>query len=434
MSYEDRIKESYWISPFEKEKRTPKKIILKANSFDEGFTISKQTINNTGDGANILPFGANAEQFPVSCVFFGENHDIEAGEFYKLLKEDGVGLLQLPYGDEKLVTVDKVSKKYNIVKGRNITTIKVIFIEETQILSEGDRLYIKTRLNDLASTASESIAEFFSDKLDINTAGDKNSILSSFNNGITKINSTLKPLVANTKKVVTEFTAVYSNIESNIDEVVSQPLLLAQQVMRLKEIPARIIGKFSETKNAYETLFTASLPDFFTIGGMLTREKKNDVVNAMLFSGASIIGMADALVNVDYTTKSEAIGAIDVILDNYKTFVDYFDTAQNEFEAVCVLNKQFIQDESVTADINKYIESVVGTLIEISQDLKREFEFELDKDTTILNIATEYYPEEIKKNEQEGSQDILEYIISNNKLKNDEILLLPKGKIIKVYI
>ncbi len=88
----------------------------KAKEFDESYTINSMTIENMGDGSVREMFGANAEQYPLTCVFFGDNHDQESQEFFDSLKETGTSFLQLPYGKLKTVNVDKVQKKYNISK------------------------------------------------------------------------------------------------------------------------------------------------------------------------------------------------------------------------------------------------------------------------------------------------------------------------------
>jgi hypothetical protein len=280
---------------------------------------------------------------------------------------------------------------------------------------------------------SETAAEF-ANTISSATTGEKTSIIDKFTSNLKLIGTKLKPITTATQEAVTKFTSIYTNIENNITEVLTEPLLLADQIMRLKEIPASFIGNFSELKNAYTTLFEASLPDLFSGSYFLNNAKKNEVSTQAFFASTAMIGMCQGFINATYTTKSEALLATEILLDSYKELTDYLETMQSTFEGARGTAEQFIIGKDFSLELASAINATIGNLLSLSQNLKREFSFQLTKDSTIINIAKEYYPEEFKQNEKDKNHNILENIIATNDLTNDEILLLPQGKMIKVYI
>lgn len=428
----------YWQSP------NGVLVWLKSNNFSQTFEVNRQDIGNFGDGAQSLVFGANAEVYPVNALFFGENHSRQAQSFFKELKVKGTSLLQLPYGELKFVVVDRVSLSYDLVKGVDITRVEVVFVESTQI-SPTDKGIIKLNIlksSSFLNDAEDAISNSFADALDIVSVTESNDVVNRFTAGVGNIQSLTKPLLDKAQadtgaigEAITNFNTIGNSIINNITEVVSQPLVLANQVMRLKEIPARAMGNASLIRASYKAMLENSLPDLFATGfGIRTREQKNAVVTQGFFGGVALLGMADSLINVQYETKQEAYNSIDAILESYEEYLSWLENAQKEFEEARRLAGQFLIDTNASKAIDIAVKNVVGSLLEASLDLKREFVFELSLDTTILNIAREFYPDMLLKDEQEKTQKTLEYIISTNKLKDDEILLLPKGKKVVVYI
>lgn len=431
-------KNPYWQSP------NGVIVWLKSNKFSQTFEVKRQDIGNFGDGDQSLVFGANAEVYPVNAVFFGENHSTQALTFFKELKVKGTSLLQLPYGELKFVVVDRVSLSYDLVKGVGITRVEVVFVEDTQI-APTDKGIIKLNIiksSSFLNDAEDAISNSFAEGLDIVSVTESNSVVDRFTQGVSNVKSSLQPVLEKAQadtgaigEAITNFNTIGNSIVNNITEVVSQPLVLANQVMRLKEIPARAMGNASSIRASYKEMLESSLPNLFATGfGIRTREQKNSVVTQGFFGGVALLGMADSLLNVEYETKQEAYNSIDAILESYEEYLSWLENAQKEFEEARRLAGQFLIDTNASKSINIAIKNVVGSLLEASLNLKREFVFELSLDTTILNIAREFYPEMLLKDEQEKTQKTLEYIISTNNLKDDEILLLPKGKKVVVYI
>jgi hypothetical protein len=423
MSYQDRIQKPYWLSP------NGIRFYLKTKEYSESFDIHAIDIDNLGDGASREVCGPQPEQYPITTIFFGENHDTEAEKFKKELKEKGTSFLQLPYGELKFVTVLNVKMTYNTTEDTNTTRVKVTFIEDTQIVNDTDKVNSLFSIFGKIQDASGSLSGDFANGVKVVSAGEKNGLVNSFSSGLAKMNQSLKPLVSGTMEAVSKFTNTVTNITSNVQDIVNTPLLLANQVMRLKEIPATIIGAYTETKNAYKSLFENTLPDFLSLGGFLNREKKNEVYTNALFSGGALLGMSEAFLNTNFEVKGDAINAVEILQESLESYREFLDHSQKTFEESGQLDKQYIVNFETLQKIQDAVTEVSGSLVQISQNLKREFEFEVSSDTTILNIAKEYYPEELKK-----GNGILDKIIKENRLKNDEILLIPQGRMIKVYI
>ncbi len=419
-NYSDRRNNPYWISP--------SGIIfdIKTNDGSREFEVNTMNIKNLGEGEELDVYGADNERLPLSCLFYGDNHDLNANEFFEALKETGKSYLQLHYGKLRQVIVARARLKYSVAEKINTSSVQVLFVEDKGIVDK----FVPIDFSKRIKQGNEAIAKSFSEKVKAVTEGEKNSLISTFHANSSKVFNTLKGLTNGVRDKVNQFTSTYNSIENNVMSVVNEPLLLANQVLRLKSIPASIMGSFNETKNAYLVMFQNSLPDFFSQDMLFTRERRNYAHTTTLFSSSAIVGMAEAYANIDYLSKSEVLDAVDLIVLNFDIYKQYLDQMQRAFEGVGTLKGQYLVDTDLLSGVTQAVNAVAGNLIQLSQTLKREFIFELTKETTIINIAEQYYADRLRDN----SEEILDFIIKTNKLKDDEILILPRGKEIKVYL
>ena len=49
------------------------------------------------EGAFVQNFGLGATSYPLLCIFWGDDHDLQANDFLKRLAEPGTGILEHPF-------------------------------------------------------------------------------------------------------------------------------------------------------------------------------------------------------------------------------------------------------------------------------------------------------------------------------------------------
>ena len=99
---------------------------------------------------------------------------------------------------------------------------------------------------------------------------------------------------------------------------------------------------------------------------------------------------------------------------------------EKELSKITTLEEFLIRDNSLS-DI---IDTVAAEILERSCELKVEQIITLSEDSTVLDLALEYYEEDFNKN-----PDVtLDYFIRTNNLSDDDFFLLKRGTDVKIYV
>ena len=128
MSWEDRLQEAAYTSPsgvrvvFQFEN-----VSVEINKRDSVSEFPEY------DGALVQNFGIGAVSYPLTCFFWGENHDKEAEEFAALIGEAGKGVLEHPfYGrKENIVPLGPIRRRDDLKTAANQTIFQINFVQSS---------------------------------------------------------------------------------------------------------------------------------------------------------------------------------------------------------------------------------------------------------------------------------------------------------------
>ncbi|MCK5344977.1 MAG: DNA circularization N-terminal domain-containing protein, partial [Candidatus Heimdallarchaeota archaeon] len=125
MPWQDRITEAAYTSPsgtrlvFDYED-VSKSVEKKTSSFDFP----------DADGTYIQDLGRKGRKYPLKIIFWGDDYDLEADEFEKLLIEKGMGKLEHPkYGAIDVVPFGAITREDRLKTQANQAVITVTFWE-----------------------------------------------------------------------------------------------------------------------------------------------------------------------------------------------------------------------------------------------------------------------------------------------------------------
>ena len=155
----------------------------------------------------------------------------------------------------------------------------------------------------------------------------------------------------------------------------------------------------------------------------LTAEQIDELKINDTTAQAVIAAIAQNITQTEYTTRKEAIAAVNDFADLADDWNEYI---EDEYQKIDDLADAFVRDSG----INEVVLAAINAVIEKSYELKIEKTLILTEDESTVNVAYNNYPNDFAI-DPEGT---IEYLISSNGWADDLFYLLPKGTEVKLYV
>lgn len=410
---------------------------------DVSVSIDKKTSAHNfpdADGTHIQDKGNTGRQYPLRCYLWGADYDERAVAFEAALLERGMGKLEHPiYGTVNVVPYGSITRRDDLKTAANQTVFEVTFWETI------DLLYPSAQ-EDPASEVAEAVGEFNAtvDLQGIDSAVGLAAFQAEMQKYIDIVKDPLGSLADASKEVGEQFKEIVESIERNlVDPAFMEAIALAGRAEEqfksvLAEVEEGIIAPATLTiktfkmlqaaarspaegrQDVYEELMDAIVGDVTPADG-ITLPTRPDIqlpatiyIPRELYAMGFLTGSIITLINTQYSTKVQAIGAAERLLTQFNKLVTWRDN--NYIGVDTGVRYQKLQEA---------VALTAGYLVEISFTLKQERRVVLDRERTIIDLAAEFY----------GSvDDKLDFLINSNDLTGDEILELPRGREIVYYI
>ncbi len=413
MAWTDRIKDGAYVSP------SGVRVVFEFEDLSRNFDKRTAAFDTSGkDGTYIQDSGRSGRRFPMRVFISGENYDLEANAFEDACGERGRGKLEHPfYGTFDVVPFGTVARQDKLVSAGNQAIIDVLFWESTDLFpqSQGStQADVSSSLNDF----NDAMSGEFGDAIDLDTAIEEVTFVDELEAILNATENTLEGIAGTVDAVRVKFESVSKSINRGIDVLVDQPLALGRQVLRLIQLPGQAATSITARLEAYGNLFNTLLEQ---VG--IQEPKENDSRDANRFrtadltASAYVTGAVVSVVNNEFETKSDALSAANVILDQFDQLVEWRD---DNYQSLAIIDTgdsyaQLLQTVALTA----------GFLVELSFTLKQERRVTLTRNRSIIDLVAELYGEV-------DSQ--LDFFINSNNLTGSEILLIPAGREIVYYV
>ena len=412
--------------------------IVSKNKDDDSLSFLKGNKNNDNDlskGDIFENLGISRRIIPLQIIFSGDNHDKESEEFESAFKELGQSRLQLPYNSRPIrVNAQTLTKKHDLVKDIASTIIDVEFIETKQ------NIPLKTSNNNLKNTLKQNIEEEILE-LDNNynnfierTPAEKlqnifdkfNKVLTAVSNSINNIangniDAILRDIQANllNGSNITIFQETSKMIDLGFSAISSAPYIKTLLKNTINDITGNELKESNNLNNNNDE--TILYTNIINQNDLTT----NDFFISNIFLSAcnNILDLADTI-----QTRKEAMQIAVSIQDLYTSYKRYYDIKYNLLN----LNLKDIKasNTNINININYIIQTTLGILIEVSFNLKTEFNIILNEDSNLIDIAYKYYKEEFAGNPEET----INKIIKTNNINDEEFILVPRGRNITIYL
>src|SRR5690606_22148940 len=199
--------------------------------------------------------GHGSRKYPLRCIFSGDDCDRLATAFEAALLETGIGRLEHPlYGTFDVVPFGTISRRDGLKDQANVSVVEGTFWTTTRAVypsGDGDaRSEILAALEGFDVAAAQQFAEYTRLQSRLEQANMKAKIRKMLRD----ISAALSGASSQVASVRREFQGYVDLINSGIDVLVGQPLLLAQQMINLTTAPARAIAGIRSRLEGYADL------------------------------------------------------------------------------------------------------------------------------------------------------------------------------------
>ena len=411
MAWTDRLKEAAYTSPSGQRYTFEYENVSRSRD--------KKTTNfefPDADGTFVQESGSTGRSYPIRCIFWGADCDLEANVFEDALFEAGTGKLEHPiYGTVNVVPTGTVTRRDDLKTAANQAIVEATFMSTIGLVYPSAQIDPASEVAASVEAFNQAMAAEFEENIDLDSEVARASFKNKFNLVIAQVEAGLQNVADTTDAIAKEFEDIKDSINRSIDVLVGQPLTLALQTQQLIQTPARANALIVDKLDAYQNL--ANLIIFNTDGSVRLSSDTQDFYTGDLFTSTYVTGSVTSAVNNTFETCAAAIGAAVFILEQFETVNNWKDENLTELE--------LIDTGAAYQKLQESVALVAGYLVEISFNLKQERRITLDRARTIVDLCAELYGE---------IDEQLDFFIESNDLSGSEILELPQGREVVYYV
>lgn len=355
------------------------------------------------DGAEVQDLGIGPDRYPLTLYFDGSDHDLTAKEFWEACKEVGLWSIDHPVRGLLFLQLVSVTENMNPVESGNITTVDTEWIEpNSDIISVSITEQTAAVKGAVIVLQDQAAGQF-------NAVADTNAITrlkNSVNVAVTTINNTLAGAAALSADISASVSSVQRGIVSALTASTLDTLSLAGQIQTLIDLPGQAVDDVLTRYDYYNTLIENTINS--NIADVAVKE-------LVLIGCLSSLGTTIAEAEFDNREKSL------VFVDNLRDVFDTITNALDESQISADIEKQYFSQSQSYNDAAQMVSIAVNLLLRRSFDLSAVKRITLGRPRVPWEIAI-----------TEGVD--LDKFIESNRLKAEEILLLPAGKQVVVYL
>ena len=371
-------------------------------------------------GAKVQDLEVGAVRYPLTVYFEGEDNDLEAERFFKACSESGPWAVTHPVKGLLALQLVSVSERIAPIESGNVTQFETVWVEPL-----GDSATVSTaQLQFEVTSGIVDINAAGAEQLVTNVVQDSASAISKFQAAVeavkTTVDITLAPLFELNAEINSQVGAIKRGIDDTLSIIPMDILSIAGQIQNLIQLPALAIADVEARLEAYRNFADAIFTDTPTGSGV---DARNVISANELALTAAMGAVAESTVSGVLDSRSQAISAIESNFALFTDVINYLDSAQVLYLSDGIETQYFSQSSSFSI-VSNSVGLTVAYLLRSAFDLSVEKRFILTKNRATIEIAiTEY-----------GDPEKLDFFIETNALSGDDILVLPSGREVVVYL
>lgn len=420
MSWRDRLKKSIkFVSPEEN--------TFEAQWVNNSISLEKKIgIFNYPKvkGSKIQDLDIKSPIYPLTIFFEGADNDLEAIRFFKACGENGLWSVDHPVLGLLNLQLISVSPDINPIKSGNITQFTSEWIEPIDDSIQTSTPQLASEIENRSDEVNSVGSEQFKNNIIQDTSAQIFAVETTTNKIVDITVTRLKSLYETVPEINAQMTSIIRSIQDTITQTTIDTLSLAGQIQNLIQLPILASNDIATRLSLYGSLILDVLglsPD------LPTKENKNIISVQELTLTAVIVSLSQISSSGILTTRSKAIESAENISDLFIDITNDLDLIQ-ELYINNDIDLQYFSQSASFSDASIIIAISISYLLLASFDLAIEKRFILDRPRSSIEITiTEYGTLGV----DDSNYDLF---IESNKLKRNDILLLPSGREVVVYV
>lgn len=362
------------------------------------------------DDAPVQDLGNAALRYPFEILFSGPDYDQVADAFFEALGEKGPGLLLHPrWGDIPVLPLSRTQTE-GFVNGmrRAVFVVEFVRVPDVQFLASTGQAEGEISAQAQAA-ADEGAVDIGADIMPEDAAGAER-VKGSLTESLADFKANMAQALSASQEIQDDFEAASREFEANLDTLILDPITLAQEWLSIIRTPARVVTSLTAKINGYGATIS-TLSGILLSTGSQTAEAANQFLQLFSF----LLGTSESAIAGNITDREEAATLADTVRGLYDTVL----TATESSEAVT----GYVAPQSSLAQARNLIQITSDLLLQRSFSLQLQRRIVLARDRTPLDLSFEIY----------GDIERMDELIEQNKLGDDEIFMIPRGREIVYY-
>lgn len=376
------------------------------------------------DGAVGQDLGLAGTRYPLSLHFDGPDNDLESSRFFDAFSARGTWQIQHP--TKGMLTLQPLSVAENIepVDSGSITVFNTQWLQlvsPASVLSTAQlAAYIRSQSRNVDDVSLSQMTEAAEQR----SVEEVNAIKNTTETTLATYDKTIASLLETSGELAAEAAGIRRGIADTLSTTPLDLTVLGGQIQAVMRTPSKVTGDILQTLKPFADFIdqVSVLPDEEADQNYLNILAIREIFLTSANSSMALVGAAGIL-----DTRAQALEAAELLALQFQTITNSLDGAQVQFEDLRVDQQyfsqslSFVESAQITAGATRY-------LLEASFNLAVEKRFTLDRERAPIEITITEYGEL-------GNEDSnFDLFISSNELKENDILLLPAGREVVVYV
>jgi hypothetical protein len=373
--------------------------------------------------------------WPIEALFAGPDNDLLAEKFGDALQQqNGEWLVTHPIYGTRGLTLMRWVETFDRMESDGITVFETTWIEGI----DPSTLLTTAQMTDAVGVRADlmdvSAADQFVANASLNNLGEEFSLSGALEGIAEFADKILGPVAALNTDIYAEFNSIQRGINSVLDSTIVSAAQIGGQFQALIQTPLKATDSIQARLDAYFDFadeMNNIKPTSKDLDGRNVAAAQELAVTSVISSNARIAAttaQGDIVPAVGgMRTRGEVVNTASKIVDKLNDMIATMDESQVFFEDSPIEVQYFSQSQSMAIS-NTLTMEAAQYLIQASLNLKRERVIKLRRPSTAVLEA-------IRRYGTPGPNDeYIDLFIDSNQLAGREILYLPPGREIVVYV
>ncbi|MCK5603580.1 DNA circularization N-terminal domain-containing protein [Candidatus Pacearchaeota archaeon] len=375
-------------------------------------------------GNTVQDLSINSDRFSITFWLEGLDNDLQARRFYASCSQDGTWTLNHPMEGPLELQLISVTKNNQPIESGGITEINTEWIEPIDPATLVTARELAGIIDGQSDVLNVSAAQQFANQL--NESSEKlRSVINNTTTGISNLTAfALGPLFTATDALDNSINAIQDGIQDTLNATVLQAESLAGQIQALVQLPVLGTSDVISRLDSYDDLvdeYIALLPL------NSTQSAKNETLCQELALSACLVSLAQTITTGTLKTRQQAVGAAQLIIAIFNRMLAALEAVQDTFSTEDIDNQYWAMTDGIS-EASILVSQAVRYLLVSSFDLKVERRFILEEPAAPIAIAAREYG---GFGENDSNYDLF---IESNDLHGNDILWLPSGREVVIYV